>query len=188
MMRTIIIILIGYLSASAASHGLPCHILDSVDITSGLRQPDGSVLFGGIMYSKDQYATVDYIVVDGVKKFDDLSHIRGCACHIRPCLRFCCPFGVLRTESDGTRVCPQKNESPIDVYQRFLNGKNVTNKIVEVDMHKNPHHFAFVDGFPCKSMYASDDFFITQVIHFLFTFSFNSVYKICVTFTIFLHK
>lgn len=159
MLRILLIVLIGLLSAGASNttQELPCHMLDSVDITYGIRQPDGSILYDDIMYPRSQYATVDYIVEEGVKKFDDFSHIRGCACNIKPCIRLCCPLGTYRTEGiDGKSCLPHPQSRTMEAV--VLDEKN------EKQILNLGHHFAWIiDGYPCKSMYPTEDYHITYV-------------------------
>lgn len=153
-------------STSNVSEELPCHVLDSVDITDGLRQEDGSILFNNNVYQQDQYATVDYILEKGEKQFDDYSHIRGCACKNKFCIRLCCPYGTYREKNEnsinGTSECVLHREA------RNLNTE-VRNKYNnEMEIQPLEVSFAFVDGYPCQSMDSAEHFHISYVITFLF--------------------
>lgn len=161
MLRMFLFISIGCLSMSlsVASRVLPCHILDSVDISDGIQQPDGSLLFGGVMYPRDQYATVDYTMENGLKLYDDISHIRGCACHIKPCIRICCPIGTQMANMNGT--CIPTIDTPTKVEIEILNGNN---QLETMDL-VNQHHFAYVYGFPChKIMEEKKYYLLTDVM------------------------
>lgn len=168
MMRMFLFISIGCvsMSLSVASRELPCHILDSVDITDGIRQPDGSLLFGGVMYPRDQYATVDYTVENGLKIYDDFSHIRGCACHtIKPCIRFCCPIGTRMADMNGS--CIPTLNTPAKAEIEILTENN---ELETIDL-VNQHHFAYVYGFPCHTpMEEKKYYLLTDVMIFGFPF------------------
>lgn len=165
MIRVFVMVLIGFISTSlCAKSELPCHLLDSVDITDGIRQPDGSILYGDIMYPTNQYAHVDYTVENGVPMTDDFSHIRGCACNIKPCLRLCCPFGTYRMQENETITCIP-HPGAHNLSDVVLNENN-ERQILNLD-----HHFAWIsDGDPCKSMYPSEDYQITHVTIFFSRF------------------
>uniref|UniRef100_A0A182N959 G-protein coupled receptors family 2 profile 2 domain-containing protein n=1 Tax=Anopheles dirus TaxID=7168 RepID=A0A182N959_9DIPT len=67
--------------ANAATTPL-CPLVESVDISNGTLNADGSIEHDGIRYEQKQYFT------------DEESVVRGCVCLVRQCLHICCPGGV----------------------------------------------------------------------------------------------
>uniref|UniRef100_A0A4Y0BIR4 G-protein coupled receptors family 2 profile 2 domain-containing protein n=1 Tax=Anopheles funestus TaxID=62324 RepID=A0A4Y0BIR4_ANOFN len=59
-----------------------CPLSESVDISNGTQDADGTIEHDGIRYSPKQYFQ------------DDSSIVRGCVCLIRQCLHICCPDGI----------------------------------------------------------------------------------------------
>lgn len=173
MARLYLIVLFGLIltSVSNASNELPCHELDSVDITDGLRQQDESIMFDNNVYPQDQYATVDYILVNGEKQFDDYVHIRGCACKNKPCIRLCCPKGTYRENNNGTKECVPHHEAQ-NFYAEVLDKYNDKPEIESLESI-----FAFVDGYPCKLMNPIENYEITHVM----TFYFNDFFHLSIT-------
>lgn len=72
---------------------LPCDLQDSINITDGTVQSDGAILFEGIKYVKEQFAAVNYHLINGSKHETIELHLRGCPCNVKPCIRLCCPLG-----------------------------------------------------------------------------------------------
>lgn len=84
---------LNYFGAAAITANLPCNFHDSINITDGLLDADKAIQFNGIIFPKDQYAEVDYILVNGTQRIETNSHLRGCPCNIKTCIRLCCPPG-----------------------------------------------------------------------------------------------
>ncbi|XP_052895242.1 probable G-protein coupled receptor Mth-like 3 [Anopheles moucheti] len=63
-----------------------CPLVESVDISNGTQEADGTIEYDGIRYSTKQYF------------FDDSSAVRGCVCLIRQCLHICCPDEIPQGE------------------------------------------------------------------------------------------
>lgn len=155
----LILLLVGVLRSQQSTVGLPCDFFDSTNITDGIKQSDGSILFDGTRFSSDQYATVDYTFEKGIKS-DVEQHIRGCVCHLKPCIRLCCPLGSFfdPTITTGSR-CRE------DARARLFEGdvrdaKNQTNRVVLDD------HFAYVHERTCQ-YYIPTDF---DILHVSFAF------------------
>lgn len=140
---------------SSANKNLPCDFFNSKNITDGIRQSDDSIFFDGIVYPKDQYATVDYVLDKG-KSATVSPYIRGCTCNIKPCLRLCCPLGSIHKRENGTMVC-REHEAAKNFEGDVLQQNNETETIT-LDSQ-----FAFVHGHPCKKMFFEDDYQITHV-------------------------
>lgn len=73
----------------------PCSFYDTVNITDGVKNSDGSVSYEGITYLLDQYKSYDYIYKGPNVRKNVTSHLRGCICQHRICIRSCCPKGFV---------------------------------------------------------------------------------------------
>uniref|UniRef100_A0A1B0BKK1 Methuselah N-terminal domain-containing protein n=1 Tax=Glossina palpalis gambiensis TaxID=67801 RepID=A0A1B0BKK1_9MUSC len=89
---------IAVVSAAAADHKEPCNYSDTVNITDGLRLKDGSYSFEGLLISHNLTAAYNYKVVDGIQHSAP-KHMRGCVCHLKSCITFCCPPKLHYNES-----------------------------------------------------------------------------------------
>lgn len=157
----VIIVLIGLLSVklSVASTELPCHFLDSINITGGNRLPyDGSIEFNGIVYSRNQYAEINYVIEAGTFQITVDPYIRGCICNIRPCLRLCCPLGTLHTDDRAT-TC--RDHEKAKKFEAEIIHENNETKIIPLE-----RYFAYIEGYPCNFMYFDDDYQINNVRKF----------------------
>lgn len=84
---------------TAISQGLPCDLIHSLNITAGIKYLNGSIFHEGFEYTKDQYGSVNEIILrdNTIKQVE--THLRGCMCKIisdMPCLPFCCPPGFVK--------------------------------------------------------------------------------------------
>lgn len=131
------------IDSHSVTYDLPCHFLDSINITAGVRQTNGSILYDGILFANGQYSSINYTLEYGQKHIPADSHIRGCLCtHNRTCLRFC-------HEAANT-----------DLEHEILNAHNRTEM---VKLHKQ---FTIIDNHPCEEMYIADEYQIKHVIFF----------------------
>lgn len=81
----------------AKRHGsydaLPCPYLDSIDISDGEHQSDGSFRHKNITYPKDLCAEVDFMLnydEKGKPFYEKIKpHYRGCICNITNCMFLC---------------------------------------------------------------------------------------------------
>lgn len=89
---------IAFFSAAAADHKEPCNYSDTVNITDGLRLKDGSYSFEGLLIPLNLTAAYSYKVVDGIQ-YRAPKHMRGCVCHLKSCITFCCPPKLHYNES-----------------------------------------------------------------------------------------
>lgn len=86
-----------------STNELPCEFEDSINITDGRVLSDGSILHNGIKYTKQQFDTVNYRLVNNGKLVKVPSHLRGCPCKVKTCLRLCCPLGSFVNMSELKR-------------------------------------------------------------------------------------
>lgn len=134
------------------SRDIPCEFLDSVNITDGIRQSNGSILFNGIQFPSDQYATINYIYENGTKRITVDPYTRGCLCNIKPCIRLCCPYG---TFVNGKKC--DSHESAREFESDVIDENNNVNKVI-LD-----HHFGYVADRPCSYFFRAKSYNITHV-------------------------
>lgn len=126
---------------SMSSTELPCHFLDSINITDGIYQPNKSVFYGGTVYPEGQYAEIDYILNEEGKNETVKLHRRGCLCSLKPCIRICCTFF-------DCPIGPKSNES----YESLILDENNNSKLVRLDQQ-----FGIIKENPCPTLYFEED-------------------------------
>lgn len=136
---------------------LPCHFLDSSNITDGELFSNKSIIFDGVEFPEDHYAKIDYSIVRGTKRITVEPYIRGCLCKLKSCLRFCCPRGAyLDVNASGGGNCRPQNVT-WKVEGHILDQYNET-KHVTFDQH-----FGIVHSFPCGQVFIPGEEF--QIKH-----------------------
>lgn len=150
------------------SDSLPCDFQDSVNITNGILQSDGAIIFNGTKYSKDQFAEIDYIVVNESKRETVESHFRGCPCNVRPCIRLCCPLGQFidsKNLKPGLilQQIPCYNHPRAKDYQSEILDENRQPKIVKLD-----EQFSFAVLLSPVKFFKPNNYRIIHVIFFFF--------------------
>ncbi|XP_039482654.1 probable G-protein coupled receptor Mth-like 3 [Drosophila santomea] len=68
-----------------------CDFYDTVDISKAQRFSNGSYLYEGLLIPAHLTAEYDFKLLPNDSRERVASHVRGCACQLRPCIRFCCP-------------------------------------------------------------------------------------------------
>lgn len=146
--------LFGGYRVSALSTELPCQFLDSINITDGSLQQNKSMIYDGVEFTAADYAQVDYTLNRGVERIPAESHIRGCLCNRKPCIRFCCPFGSVLGIRNASKTCVSYEAANHEILHR-----NETKEL------KNLGDFSLInENYPCQRMYVGDtDFQITHV-------------------------
>lgn len=130
-----------------AAHGImqdnfnvPCKYLDSINITNGKKNTDGSITFDGIRFGRGDYGLYDYVIVNGNTRNPAQPHLRGCPCKKKPCVSLCCPRGSIYSNEAGC-MKPETFSTPTEIW----NDKNVT---ATVEMFE---HFGYVQNKPCDA-------------------------------------
>lgn len=134
---------------------LPCAFLESVNITDGIIQPDKSVIFENVTYTKYSYIT--YTLENNTIRHKTAKYVRGCkpATEIKPFLRLHCPFGM------NDKDCPSyQNVRNFQQKVRFHDGNET---IVTLDQH-----FGFLFDRPCGEMASEEIAEITYVMFYTF--------------------
>lgn len=106
-----------------------CLFHDSINITGSHHFKNGSHQFGNNIFDQEFTKEFDYIIVNGTKRRVD-SHLRGCICAFKSCIRICKPL-------EEITIFNKHNKSEI------------------VDL-SNTHYHVLV-GKPCKKYYETED-------------------------------
>ena len=113
---------------------IECNFANTVNITDGHRFKNGSYKFDNIIYDEGFYKSYDFIIQKNHEKETVETHIRGCLCAIKSCIRRCKDY----ENHDHIKVYNEQ-----DVEQTIALGNNTDNHIMT---HS-----------PCDTMYALDD-------------------------------
>lgn len=143
--------------ASLIGHKLPCHFVDSLNISAGVSQFNNSIEFNGMVFPENQYAEVNYVLKDGKPVIVQPTYVRGCPCNIKPCIRLCCPFGTfVKTITPEGSVDCSDHDTTWSVHSDIILADNQSTAL-DLDQH-----FGFVDRI-CKLHFYADEFKITHV-------------------------
>ncbi|XP_037721782.1 G-protein coupled receptor Mth-like [Drosophila subpulchrella] len=74
---------------------IDCDFFDTVDISDGKRFSNGSYLYENLLIPSYLTGEYDFKLLANGSKEAVASHIRGCVCKLRPCVRFCCPHNQI---------------------------------------------------------------------------------------------
>ncbi|KAH8415265.1 hypothetical protein KR222_010091, partial [Zaprionus bogoriensis] len=92
-------LLVGY----AVADIFGCDYFDTVDLSNSQMLENGSYVYESLIIPIDQTGQYDYeILVDG-ERVDVPKHLRGCACKLGTCIRFCCLRNLQLVDSE--RMC-----------------------------------------------------------------------------------
>lgn len=127
---------------------LPCKYLDSINITDGIRQADDSIELNGMVFTKDQYAHIDFVLENGVTHQIVPPYMRGCVCRMKSCVRLCCPLGSFYQN----RSCHRHNNHVQRLEATVLDEHKHTKTII-LD-----NHFAYVNDRSCRQRYIADEY------------------------------
>uniref|UniRef100_A0A1L8DK28 Putative g protein-coupled receptor n=1 Tax=Nyssomyia neivai TaxID=330878 RepID=A0A1L8DK28_9DIPT len=127
------------------SLSVPCPYFDTINITGGVFDDGGNILFDGILYPPHLFGTYDYEMVNRTTKYSVEPHIRGCICEIKQnCIKYCCPKNYVYNRGECSEY---RASSPILLDVSEENGDVMENVNVE-------QRFGIVYGKPCGAMYA----------------------------------
>lgn len=136
---------------------LPCHYLDSINITDGALQYDNSIIFRDTKFTENQYARIDYMLDNGTNHISVEPYLRGCLCNIKPCIRLCCPYGTIYERlPNGGKVC-RKHEMATKFESEIHDEDAYVKALLE------NQHFGYVDDRPCNRFYIAENYTMTHV-------------------------
>ncbi|KAH8397714.1 hypothetical protein KR215_010481 [Drosophila sulfurigaster] len=109
-----------------------CDYLDTVDLTYSRKFENGSYLYEDILIPKEETGEYNYQILFNGKTEIIPNHIRGCICHLKTCIRFCC--NPNQTLVQDKRECGNVDQN-LD-YNSFLNITYNETQIKHVDVLK----------------------------------------------------
>lgn len=119
-----------------ANKVLPCDFQDSINITGGTNETNGSIKFNNIIFSKDEYAKIDYFLVSETVRILTPSHLRGCPCKVRTCISLCCSLGKIWDRNSSRKigeVFPCRNDEAAKRLQTEILDENKEIKMVKLN-------------------------------------------------------
>ncbi|KAM7354844.1 methuselah-like 9 [Cochliomyia hominivorax] len=124
----------------------PCPYEQTVNITDGLRLKDGSYSFEGLVIPANLTAQYSFKVIDGIE-YDAPTHLRGCACLLKPCITFCCPSNMHYDEvhQNCTLNAKESHSQHTHIEVTFKNGT--------IDVVNIKNAFIVRYEFGCKTKY-----------------------------------
>lgn len=109
----------------------PCSHFDSINITNGKKNPNGSITYRGITYSPNHYRTYDYIYLNQKNKTYVGNHTRGCICFYRKCVRSCClpsqQFSNSRCINNDSDLDDELSFNVIFITNKMMAARNLLN-------------------------------------------------------------
>jgi len=130
-----------------------CDFFDTVDISAGQRFPNGSYLYDGLLIPAELTGIYNSRILPDESKEKVESHIRGCVCKLKTCVRFCCPHNHIMRGG----VCSKNmTEEELEEHDPYL---NVTLKDgSEVTRHFKDELIVQWDlPMPCEDMFYLDN-------------------------------
>ncbi|XP_060645292.1 probable G-protein coupled receptor Mth-like 11 [Drosophila nasuta] len=67
-----------------------CDYFDTVDLTNSIKFDNGSYQYEDVLIPKEKTREYDYQILFNGDYETVPKHIRGCVCHLKTCIRFCC--------------------------------------------------------------------------------------------------
>lgn len=132
---------------------LNCDLAKSKNISDGQRFANGSILYEGIEYHKDQYAPVDVAMARNASEISVPTYTRGCTCDIKACIRFYCPIGYARIGI---------NCQPSDVIQKTFKHQITDASGANVSVVLNDQ-FAIMSDKLCNLFFPIDEYVLYHV-------------------------
>ncbi|XP_062123245.1 probable G-protein coupled receptor Mth-like 11 [Drosophila sulfurigaster albostrigata] len=80
-----------------------CDYFDTVDLTNSIKFENGSYQYEDVLIPKEKTREYDYQILFNGDYETVPKHIRGCVCHLKTCIRFCCNPKQLLLK--GKRTC-----------------------------------------------------------------------------------
>lgn len=95
-----------------------CDYFDTVDLSGSVKFPNGSFLFEKLIIPQEDTGEYAYEILADGEKVDVPKHLRGCACKLGNCIRFCCPKNLVLASDE--RKCMEYTSAELK-YDPFVN-------------------------------------------------------------------
>lgn len=123
-----------------------CNFEDTVDLTNAHRFQNGSYLYENIIIPANQVHIYEYVESNELEHIEHVPHPRGCLCHERNCIQFCC-HPTKEVLSYKGQCVPLRNELSYDALVNVLLKTGYTAK-------RNAFkYFTVVQRLPCDYAY-----------------------------------
>ncbi|XP_070071868.1 G-protein coupled receptor Mth isoform X1 [Drosophila takahashii] len=93
-----------------------CNFFDTVDISSGQKFPNGSYLYEDLLIPAELTGIYDFRILPDDSKEEVKSHMRGCVCKLKTCVRFCCPHDHIMVNGECFDDMTEKELLDLDPY------------------------------------------------------------------------
>ncbi|XP_068142230.1 uncharacterized protein [Drosophila tropicalis] len=122
-----VVILIMLSTADLAWSQLDCHYYDTVDLTGIQPFPNGSYLYENLIIPAELTGEYDYrLTGDDDERIEVAKYIRGCACRLKSCVRFCCHHNLMFMHGE----CIGDTDTALE-YDPYLNITMSDGRVVE---------------------------------------------------------
>ncbi|KAH8338561.1 hypothetical protein KR059_009940, partial [Drosophila kikkawai] len=111
-----------------------CHFLETVNISSCLRLQNGSYMYQNIEVPEYLTGQYDYITTELDYNETVKSHLRGCVCHLKPCIWICCRF---KDWDESNSKCTDGLMEKLTGINPFLNVTLINGSVVETNLLKD---------------------------------------------------
>ncbi|XP_016969198.1 G-protein coupled receptor Mth isoform X2 [Drosophila rhopaloa] len=128
-----------------------CDFFDTANITSAQKLSNGSYLYENLVIPVHLTGEYDYKLLPDDSKEKVESHLRGCVCKLKPCVRFCCPHNHIFDYGE----CLEGTEEDMESLDPFLN-LTLNNGSVVKRHFKNEFIVQWDLPMPCESTFYLD--------------------------------
>ncbi|XP_017079901.2 probable G-protein coupled receptor Mth-like 11 [Drosophila eugracilis] len=131
-----------------------CDYFDTVDLTHSLRFQNGSYKHEDLIIPASLTGEYDYKILYNGDKEEVPNHVRGCACKLKPCIRFCCHHKKLMKRTTCLKDINKNLTYNYDLNITLSNGtvtkKHVIKEMIvqqELPMPCNKHYHLDVERY-----------------------------------------
>ncbi|XP_053955622.1 G-protein coupled receptor Mth2-like [Anastrepha ludens] len=128
-----------------------CAFEDTVNLTSSKKFSNGSYLYEGVLVPPALTGHYDYVELYEGERQQVTKHIRGCVCHLKQCVKFCChPMAELyRIENTTSIDCDSAPSKDFN----YLPYVNITMPDSSQVLTNVLDEFLLQQGLPCNQGY-----------------------------------
>ncbi|XP_050743820.1 probable G-protein coupled receptor Mth-like 3 isoform X2 [Drosophila biarmipes] len=99
-----------------------CDFYDTVNINNAQMYSNGSYLYDGLLIPAELTGEYNFMVLPDGSKKNVPSHMRGCVCKLKPCLRFCCFHNLKTVRNPAHSVCNSElSRDELESHNRYVN-------------------------------------------------------------------
>ncbi|XP_020808719.1 G-protein coupled receptor Mth isoform X2 [Drosophila serrata] len=129
-----------------------CDYFDTVDLSASQRLPNGSYIYEGLLIPDKLTGEYDYRLMPDDSKESADRHWRGCACKLKPCVRFCCRHDQILENGE----CNDAMEQELAQIDPYLNVTRADGSVVK--RHFRTQLILQKDlPMPCTDLYPLDN-------------------------------